>query len=83
MDPLAGLAFRAHFADLPDPRVDRARRHGLLDVVTIALCAVLCGADYWVDVDRFGRAKEPWLRTFLGVPNGIPRATPSAGSSPP
>lgn len=72
MDPLALSGILAHFADLPDPRVDRAKRHGLLDVVAIALCAVLCGADSWVDVERCGRAKEPWLRAFLALPNGIP-----------
>lgn len=72
MDPLAGCAFRAHFGNLPDPRVDRCKRHGLLDVITIALCAVICGADTWVDVAEFGRSKESWLRTFLALPNGIP-----------
>jgi predicted transposase YbfD/YdcC len=72
VDPLAGCAFREHFADLPDPRVDRCKRHGLLEVVTVALCAVICGADTWVDVAQFGRSKEAWLRTFLALPNGIP-----------
>ena len=72
MDPLAGCAFRSHFGDLPDPRIDRCKRHQLLDVVTIALCAVLCGADTWVAVAEFGRSKEAWLRTFLALPNGIP-----------
>jgi predicted transposase YbfD/YdcC len=72
VDPLAGCAFRRHFGDLPDPRIDRCKRHRLLDVVTIALCAVLCGADTWVDVAEFGRSKEAWLRTFLALPNGIP-----------
>src|SRR5918999_803904 len=72
MDPLAGCAIRAHFAALPDPRVDRTKRHELLDVVTVALCAVVCGADSWEEVERFGRAKEGWLRGFLALPNGIP-----------
>jgi len=72
MDPLAGSSFRAHFADLPDPRTGPATRHRLLDIVTIALCAVLCGADTWVDIELFGRSKEPWLRTFLALPHGIP-----------
>lgn len=72
MDPLAGCAVHEHFADLPDPRLDRCKRHPLLDVVAIALCAVICGADSWVEVERFGRAKEPWPRTFLALPNGIP-----------
>ena len=61
-----------HFATLPDPRVERSKDHLLGDIVTIALCAVLCGADGWVAVETFGRAKEAWLRTFLALPNGIP-----------
>jgi predicted transposase YbfD/YdcC len=72
VDPFAGCAFRAHFADLPDPRIDRCKRHRLLDVVTIALCAVICGADTWVDVAEFGRSKAAWLHTFLALPHGIP-----------
>jgi predicted transposase YbfD/YdcC len=72
MDPLAASAFRAHFAALPDPRSGPATRHELLDIVTIALCAVLCGADSWVDVALFGRSKEAWLRTFLALPHGVP-----------
>jgi predicted transposase YbfD/YdcC len=61
-----------HFAGLTDPRVERTREHRLVDIVTIALCAVICGADDWVAVETFGRAKETWLRTFLGLPGGIP-----------
>lgn len=72
MDPLADASLRAHFGALPDPRVARARRHDLLDILSIALCAVLCGADSWVDVEAFGKAKIAWLRTFLALPHGIP-----------
>lgn len=72
MDPLTEASLRVHFATLPDPRVARARRHELLDILTIALCAVLCGADTWVDVEAFGKAKLGWLRSFLPLPNGIP-----------
>lgn len=72
MDPLPGCTIADHFADLPDPRIVRAKRHELLAIVTIALCAVICGADSWVEVERFGRAKQAWLRTFLPLPNGIP-----------
>ncbi len=62
----------AHFAPLTDPRVERAKEHLLVDIVTIALCAVICGADGWVAVATFGQAKEGWLRTFLALPHGIP-----------
>lgn len=62
----------AHFRDLEDPRISPATRHQLLDIVAIALCAVICGADTWVEVEAFGRAKASWLRTFLALPHGIP-----------
>lgn len=61
-----------HFARLPDPRVDRTKRHLLLDIVVIAVCAVICGADTWVDIEEYGRAKCEWLKRFLPLPNGIP-----------
>jgi predicted transposase YbfD/YdcC len=72
MIPLSPSSLLTHFADLPDPRIDRAKRHDLLAIVTIALCAVVCGADSWVEIERFGRNKEAWLRTFLALPHGIP-----------
>lgn len=68
----SGPSLLVHFADLPDPRVERTRRHQLIDIIAIALCAVICGADSWVDVELFGRSKEAWLRRFLALPNGIP-----------
>lgn len=66
--------FVEHFGTLQDPRVDRTKLHGLLDLLVIALCAVICGAEGWEDMETFGRAKEPWLRERLGLalPNGIP-----------
>jgi len=72
MDPTPRTSIEAHFARLTDPRVERTRVHRLGELVTIALCAVLCGADDWVAVETFGRAKEAWLRTFLTLPGGIP-----------
>jgi predicted transposase YbfD/YdcC len=61
-----------HFAGLTDPRIERAKEHRLVDIVTIALCAVVCGANDWVAIETFGHAKEAWLRTFLALPGGIP-----------
>lgn len=61
-----------HFAMLPDPRVDRTKRHTLGDMVAIAVCAVVCGADSWTEVEQFGKAKEGWFTTFLNLPHGIP-----------
>lgn len=61
-----------HVATLIDPRRDHLKAHRLEDILTIALCAVICGADDWVEVETFGQAKEEWLRTFLELPGGIP-----------
>jgi predicted transposase YbfD/YdcC len=62
----------AHFAALPDPRVERGKQHRLLDILTIALCATVCGADGFVGMATFAEAKERWLRGFLPLPGGIP-----------
>jgi predicted transposase YbfD/YdcC len=72
MSALTGSTLCAAFTALLDPRSGPALRHRLLDIVTIAVLAVLCGADSWVDVALFGRSKEAWLRTFLDLPHGIP-----------
>lgn len=61
-----------HFGDLKDPRIDRAKRHKLLDIVVLAICGVICGADDWVSIEEFGNAKLDWFRKFLELPNGIP-----------
>jgi predicted transposase YbfD/YdcC len=65
-------AITEHFASLEDPRIERTKLHQLLDIIVIAICAVICGADDWVEVELFGNAKLAWLRTFLELPNGIP-----------
>ena len=68
--PTAGL--EEHFGGLTDPRVERTREHKLLDIIVIAILAVICGADSWVDIELFGHSKEGWLKSFLELPNGIP-----------
>jgi predicted transposase YbfD/YdcC len=68
----AALPLLSFFSDLEDPRVERTRRHRLLDIVGLTVCAVIAGADDWVHVEQFGRAKLDWLRTFLELPNGVP-----------
>ncbi len=60
------------FGRLEDPRSDHTRRHKLIDIMTIAICGVICGADSWVDLEIFGNSKEEWLKGFLELPNGIP-----------
>jgi len=72
MTELPATSSSEHFAALTEPRRDHLKAHALLDVVAITLCAVICGADGWVDVATFGRVQETWLRTFLALPGGIP-----------
>lgn len=60
------------FADLPDPRVVGRTDHDLLDIVILALCAVMSGAEGWDDIEAWGQEREAWLRRFLGLRNGIP-----------
>ena len=66
------LSIQKHFEGLPDPRSGNATLHRLIDIVTIALCAVICGANEWTDVAEFGATHETWLRQYLELPNGIP-----------
>jgi predicted transposase YbfD/YdcC len=61
-----------HFADLPDPRREQGRIHRLDEIVFIATCAVLCGADNWVQIADYAHSKIDWLKTFLTLPGGIP-----------
>jgi hypothetical protein len=66
------ISLRHHFADLPDPRGERSRRHELLDIIGIAICAVISGAESWTAVEAYGHAKHDWLKSLLALPNGIP-----------
>lgn len=66
------VAIRERFSKLTDPRVERTKLHSLSDMVVIALCAAICGANSWADVERFGKAKIDWLLRFLDLPNAIP-----------
>lgn len=61
-----------HIAIITDPRIERSKLHSIQDVIVIAVCGMICGADDWVSIEEFGQAKEPWLRTFLELPHGIP-----------
>src|SRR4051794_12576081 len=72
MDKPPVTSLRDHFAPLQDPRVERTKHHLLLDILTIAVCAVICAADSWVEIEEFGNAKLTWFRSFLDLPNGIP-----------
>lgn len=61
-----------HFVTLPDPRINRRKLHSLTDILCITICAVLCGAQHWTQIEEFGLAKESWFRTFLTLEHGIP-----------
>jgi len=61
-----------HFGSIRDPRIDRKKLHKLLDIMVIAICAAICGADTWEDVETFGKAKQEWFEGFLELPHGIP-----------
>lgn len=61
-----------HFEELPDPRSGNAKAHIFLEILIIAILAVICGADGWSDVELFGKTKKVWLKTFLELPKGIP-----------
>jgi predicted transposase YbfD/YdcC len=71
MDVTVAAGFLRFFGDLPDPR-GRNKIHQLDDMIVIAVMAVICGADSWAEVAMFGRCKQKWFATFLGLPDGIP-----------
>ena len=57
---------------VPDPRRERTKLHQLVDILIIAVCATICAAETWEEIEEFGRAKEGWFKKFLALPNGIP-----------
>jgi predicted transposase YbfD/YdcC len=67
--PLANIT--VHFSTLEDPRRYN-KRHPLFDMIVIAICAVICGADDWTAVEAYGQAKQEWFESFLELPHGIP-----------
>jgi predicted transposase YbfD/YdcC len=71
MAPPAHQTITKHFASLKDPRDGNATPHQLQDILVIAICASICGADTWTDVETWGIAKQDWLRGFLELPHGI------------
>jgi predicted transposase YbfD/YdcC len=64
--------FAPFFVSLTDPRMERTKRHSLLEIIILAVCATLGNANGWADIERFGNAKLDFFRTFLELPNGIP-----------
>lgn len=60
------------FSDVKDPRIDRTKKHLLLDIIALTLCAVIAGAEGWEEIEDFGRDHHAWFSGFLNLPNGIP-----------
>lgn len=60
------------FSNISDPRVERTQKHSLDSILFISLCAVICGAERWNEIEDYGNAKIDWLEKFLHLPNGIP-----------
>ena len=65
--------FMSHFSIIEDPRIERCKKHKLLDILFLTVSAVLSGARGWEDIEVFGHAKREWLQRFIELPNGIPR----------
>ena len=66
------LSFERNFGQIKEPRVERTKKHKLIDIIAIAILAVISGAEGWVAIETYGKAKEDWLKTFLSLENGIP-----------
>lgn len=69
---LLNVSFLNHFETLTDPRIERSKEHLLIDIVAIAILAVISGADGWGAIELYGKTKYEWLKGFLELPNGIP-----------
>ena len=67
-----GASIMDHFSELVDPRLGRNRRHKLIDIVVLTVCAVISGCETWEDIEDYGEFKVDWLKRFLELPNGIP-----------
>ena len=61
-----------HFKDLKDPRINRTLKHPLINVIFISFCAILCGAEDWVAIERFGTLRREWFKQFLDMEHGVP-----------
>jgi predicted transposase YbfD/YdcC len=64
-------SIQSHFSKITDPR-DLNKRHKIIDIITLAICAVVCGADSWEHIEEFGHSKYDWFKDFLELPHGIP-----------
>jgi len=72
MNQASPTSIQSYFSQITDPRVERTRAYELLDIIVIAICAVICGADDWVEIAEWGEGNVTWLREFIPLENGIP-----------
>jgi hypothetical protein len=70
----------AYFAELDDPRIEKNQKHPLITRISIAILGVICGADSWVDIERYGKAKQEWLGRFLDLKTDFDPMIRSDGS---
>ena len=68
----SNITLISEFSKINDPRLDRQKLHKLIDIFAITVCAVICGANTWNEIEQYGQSKHDWLETFLELPNGIP-----------
>ena len=62
---------RDYLEALEDPRIDRTKKHALIDILFISICGAICGAKTWIDIEDFEKSKQQWFSTFLNLENGI------------
>jgi predicted transposase YbfD/YdcC len=79
MSSSESAAFQDHFQDLKDPRVERSRKHPLINIVFIAVCGLLSGANSFAAIEEFGLDRRTWFARFLDLTNGIPSDDTFAG----
>ena len=61
-----------HFLLIEDPRIDRTKKHKLIDIIVMTVCGLICNSETWIDIADYAEANEEWLRKFLELPGGIP-----------
>ena len=70
MNEKSGISI--YFSTMKDHRLDRKRRHDMLDIIALTIAAVVCGAEDWYEIEEFAVINELWFKTFLTLDNGIP-----------
>lgn len=72
MEVNEAISIQRHFESLEDPRILLKSSHKLIDVIILAICAVIAGADKWTQIEEFAKSNEEWFKQFLELRNGIP-----------